>query len=87
MHSVFLWNADFGHVASTHSHRMIRSVSAVVKGGISMNASSDVGREIPAVMGMTGQSTSMTKDRLAPPEQPSGRDASNGTGHVRSAAT
>ena len=35
VHSVFLWNANFGHVASTHSHRMIRSVSAVVKGGFS----------------------------------------------------
>ena len=45
MHSVFLWNAAFGHVDPTHSHRMIRSVSAVVKGEISTDASSDVGWE------------------------------------------
>ena len=35
VHSVFLWNADFGHVASTHGRYMIRGVSAVVKGGFS----------------------------------------------------
>ena len=35
-----------------------------------MNATVDAGREIPALTGMTGQSTSMTTDSLAPPEQP-----------------